>query len=92
MAFSPAAPLLAFYARDRSNRPGSTIPGGRVRLSVQARRIDLLVDDAELARRRAALPPPRPRAERGYARLYQDHVLQADGGCDFDFLRGPPAA
>ena len=66
--------------------------GDRVRLSVQARRIDLLVDDAELARRRAALPPPRPRAERGYARLYQDHVLQADGGCDFDFLRGPPAA
>ena len=60
--------------------------GDRIRLSVKNRRIDLLIDDAEMARRRAALPPPQKLATRGYAKLYQDHVLQADGGCDFDFL------
>ena len=63
--------------------------GDRIRLSVKERRVDLLVDEPELARRRAALPASPPLAERGYAKLYQDHVLQADGGCDFDFLRGP---
>jgi len=63
--------------------------GDRIRLSIKERRVDLLVDEAELARRRAALPARPPLAERGYAKLYQDHVLQADGGCDFDFLRGP---
>ncbi len=63
--------------------------GDRIRLSVKERRVDLLVDEAELARRRAALPAAPPLAQRGYAKLYQDHVLQADGGCDFDFLRGP---
>ncbi|MFM9998381.1 MAG: IlvD/Edd family dehydratase [Burkholderiaceae bacterium] len=63
--------------------------GDRIRLSVQQRRIDLLVDDAELARRRLELPLRAPLAKRGYAKLYQEHVLQADGGCDFDFLTGP---
>jgi dihydroxy-acid dehydratase len=61
--------------------------GDRIRLSVQARRIDLLVDEAELARRRAAWRPPAQTPGRGYAKLYMDHVLQADQGCDFDFLR-----
>jgi dihydroxy-acid dehydratase len=64
--------------------------GDRVRLSVKARRIDLLVDDAELARRRASLKPPL-KPERGYARLYAEHVLQAEDGCDFDFLRSAVA-
>ena len=50
--------------------------------------IDLLVDDAELGRRRQALKPPAPLPKRGYARLYAQHVLQADQGCDFDFLQG----
>ena len=60
--------------------------GDRIRLSVRERRLDLLVDDAELARRPAALPRPVvPR--RGYARLYAEHITQADLGCDFDFLR-----
>jgi dihydroxy-acid dehydratase len=62
--------------------------GDRIAISVANRKIDLLVDDAELAKRRAALPPPAPPPSRGYARLYAQHVLQADGGCDFDFLRG----
>jgi dihydroxy-acid dehydratase len=62
--------------------------GDRIRLDVAGRRIDLLVDDAELERRRAALEPaPEPGwAERGYARLFKETVLQADEGCDFDFM------
>jgi dihydroxy-acid dehydratase len=61
--------------------------GDRIRLSVKARRIDLLVSEAELARRRAAWQPPVAAPTRGYAKLYMDHVLQAEHGCDFDFLR-----
>jgi dihydroxy-acid dehydratase len=60
--------------------------GDRIRLSVAKRRIDLLVGGDELGRRRAALKP-RPKPMRGYARLYADSVLQAEHGCDFDFLR-----
>ncbi|MFN0298858.1 MAG: IlvD/Edd family dehydratase [Burkholderiales bacterium] len=62
--------------------------GDRIRLSVKNRRVDLLVDDAELARRKAAWTAPVSRPSRGYAQLYMDHVLQATDGCDFDFLRG----
>jgi dihydroxy-acid dehydratase len=61
--------------------------GDRIRLSVKERRVDLLVDEAELERRRSALPDRGALPERGYAKLYQDHVMQADTGCDFDFLR-----
>jgi dihydroxy-acid dehydratase len=61
--------------------------GDRIRLSVEKRRIDLLVSDDELARRPVTLPPV---PERGYARLYRNQVLQADRGCDFDFLRKHP--
>ena len=62
--------------------------GDRIRLSVKDRRLDLLVDAAELARRRPPGPAAAP-APRGYRRLFLDHVLQADEGCDFDFLRHP---
>lgn len=65
--------------------------GDRIRLSVCDRRIDLLVDDAELARRRAGTPPTAITPARGYARLYAQEVLQADQGCDFDFLRAQPS-
>jgi dihydroxy-acid dehydratase len=61
--------------------------GDRIRLSVAERRLDLLVDEAELGRRRAGWTPPVVPPPRGYARLYMDHVLQAEHGCDFDFLR-----
>ncbi len=63
--------------------------GDRIRLDAEARRIELLVDDAELQRRRAAwvAPPPHPGAGRGYLRLYLEQVLQADEGCDFAFCR-----
>ena len=64
--------------------------GDRIRLSVTQRRIDLLVDEAELSARRAALPKPEAADQpaRGYQKLYYDTVLQADEGCDFDFLKG----
>ncbi len=61
--------------------------GDRIRLSVAQRRLDLLVEEAELAKRRAAHRPPAAMPERGYARLYMQSVLQAEMGCDFDFLR-----
>jgi dihydroxy-acid dehydratase len=61
--------------------------GDRIKLSVKARRIELLVPEAELARRKAAWQPPVAVPARGYAKLYMDHVLQAEHGCDFDFLR-----
>ncbi|WP_114910665.1 IlvD/Edd family dehydratase [Acidibrevibacterium fodinaquatile] len=61
--------------------------GDRIRLDAEARRIDLLVDDAELRSRQAAWTSPTPAPARGYAWLYHHHVLQADEGCDFDFCR-----
>jgi dihydroxy-acid dehydratase len=63
--------------------------GDQIRLDVSRRSIDLLVDDAELANRRAALKPPvTPEwAARGYAHLFNETILQADEGCDFDFMR-----
>lgn len=62
--------------------------GDRIRLDVPARRIDLLVADAELERRRLALKPKATPewAKRGYARLFYETVLQADRGCDFTFM------
>jgi dihydroxy-acid dehydratase len=61
--------------------------GDRIKLSVKERRIDLQVSEAELAKRKAAWREPSVRPTRGYAKLYMDHVLQAEDGCDFDFLR-----
>ena len=61
--------------------------GDRIKISVTERRIDLMVDPTELARRPFA-PPSAP--ARGYRRLYREQVLQADQGCDFDFLRARP--
>ena len=61
--------------------------GDRIEISVQHRRLQLQVTDAELERRRAQLKLPGAPG-RGYAWLYSQHVTQADLGCDFDFLRG----
>ncbi len=60
--------------------------GDIVRLDVPNRRLDMLVDDEELDRRRAAWQPPEPRFVRGYGWMFSKHVLQADKGCDFDYL------
>jgi dihydroxy-acid dehydratase len=62
--------------------------GDRIRLSVAERRLDLLVPEAELARRTS---DPMAIPERGYARLFREQVLQADQGCDLDFLRRIPS-
>ena len=64
--------------------------GDMIRLDVAKRSIDLLVDDKELEKRRAALAlPEKPEwAQRGYAHLFNETILQADEGCDFDFMRG----
>jgi dihydroxy-acid dehydratase len=64
--------------------------GDRIRLSVKERRIDLLVEEAELKKRAAASKPAQAKPERGYAKLYAQEILGADQGCDFAFLR--PAA
>jgi dihydroxy-acid dehydratase len=63
--------------------------GDRIRLSVKARRVDLLVDEGELRRRAAAASRMQEQPERGYAKLYAQEILGADEGCDFAFLRPP---
>jgi dihydroxy-acid dehydratase len=62
--------------------------GDRIRLDVPARRLEALIDEAELKKRAAAwrAPAVADDARRGYAKLYREHVQQADQGCDFDFL------
>ncbi len=62
--------------------------GDRIRVSASKGELELLVDAAELEARRAAWQPEPPHYTRGYARLYIDHVLQADAGADLDFLVG----
>jgi dihydroxy-acid dehydratase len=65
--------------------------GDRIRLDVPGRRLDLLVAEAELARRRAVWTTPAPPGgDRGYLALYRRSVTQADQGCDFEFMRGAP--
>ena len=75
--------------------PLALIRGGDlIRLDVPNRRLDVLIDDAEMAARRAAWTPPAPKYERGYGWMFARHIEQADKGCDFDFLKtefGAPA-
>ena len=61
--------------------------GDVVRLDVEQRRLDLVISEEELAARLTLHSPPSSPHLRGYPRLYVDHVLQCDEGCDFDFLR-----
>ncbi|WP_241267009.1 L-arabinonate dehydratase [Streptomyces scabichelini] len=63
--------------------------GDTITLDVEARTLQLNVDDAELERRRAAWTPPPERYERGYGALYNEQITQADTGCDFAFLARP---
>ena len=60
--------------------------GDLITVDVAERRIHLEVSDAELAARRAAWVAPPPRFERGYGWMFSRHILQADDGCDFDYL------
>jgi dihydroxy-acid dehydratase len=66
--------------------------GDMIDLDVSARRLQLNVPDSEIQRRRAAWKPPQPVFERGYYKLYFDHVMQADRGADLDFLPGGSGA
>ncbi|SDG32492.1 L-arabinonate dehydratase [Sulfitobacter delicatus] len=60
--------------------------GDIVRMDLEARTLDMLVEEDELAARRAAWKAPEPRFERGWGYMFQRHVGQADQGCDFDYL------
>ncbi len=61
--------------------------GDRIALDVAARTLNIEIADEELAARRAAWTPPKPRYERGYGWMFSRHIEQAENGCDFDFLR-----
>lgn len=60
--------------------------GDRIRISVENREIELLVSEADLQARRTAMPEAPRRSGRGYGWLYDQHILQAEDGCDFGFL------
>ena len=69
--------------------------GDTIMVDVPARSIHLDISDQEMARRRAAWVAPQPRYERGYGWMFSQHILQADKGCDFDYLEtsfGAPVA
>jgi dihydroxy-acid dehydratase len=61
--------------------------GDEIELDVPGRRVELMIPESELARRLADFAPPPPAYDRGYGRLFLEHVTQANLGCDFDFLR-----
>jgi len=60
--------------------------GDKICINIKERRIDMLVDDDELARRREAWRPPAPKFQRGYGWMFSQCIKQADEGCDFDYL------
>jgi len=64
--------------------------GDMIQLDIPNRRLDLLVPEAEMAKRRTAWQPPVETERRGYLALYRGHVTQANLGCDFDFLEPGP--
>jgi len=66
--------------------------GDSIELDVDARKLDLNVPDTEIKRRLGAWKAPKPVFERGYYKLYFDHVMQADRGADLDFLPGGSGA
>jgi len=65
--------------------------GDRIELDVKNRRLTLKVEDREIARRLEQWRPQAPRYSRGYGQMFLNHVMQAEDGCDFDFLRGQSA-
>jgi len=82
--------VLHVCPESRTGGPLSLVSNGDpIRLDVANRRLDLLVEEGELSRRRAAWVAPPPHYARGYGELFTRHVLQADLGCDFDFLARP---
>jgi len=66
--------------------------GDMISLDTEGRTLTLEIPDQEMAARRKAWTPPAEAETRGYAKLFLDHVMQADKGCDFDFLVGASGA
>jgi dihydroxy-acid dehydratase len=62
--------------------------GDIIEMDVAARKLNMLVSEEELARRRAAWKAPQPQYPRGYGQMFLAHIKQANEGCDFDFLEG----
>jgi len=62
--------------------------GDLIELDVERRRLQLLIDDAEMMKRKRAWKAPARKFERGYGALFSQHIRQANEGCDFDFLEG----
>jgi len=60
--------------------------GDLIELDVPARKLNILITDAEMAKRKAAWVAPAPKFERGFGKIYLQHIQQANNGCDFDFL------
>jgi dihydroxy-acid dehydratase len=69
---------------------GAVRDGDPIVLDIEGRRIDLDLPQAEIDRRLSEISAPSPRYRRGYGSLYLQHGLQAEEGCDFDFLRARP--
>ncbi|MBJ7503780.1 MAG: dihydroxy-acid dehydratase, partial [Polynucleobacter sp.] len=60
--------------------------GDLIELDVPARKLNVLITDAEMAKRKATGVAPAPKFERGFGKIYLQHIQQAHEGCDFDFL------
>jgi dihydroxy-acid dehydratase len=60
--------------------------GDLIELDVPARKLNVLISDEEMAKRKKAWIAPAPKFERGFGKLYLQHIQQANKGCDFDFL------
>jgi dihydroxy-acid dehydratase len=74
---------------DYVNAHGTSTPAGDiVELDVAGRKLDLKVSDKELGERRKQWKPNASKFERGYGKLFSEHIRQANEGCDFDFLEG----
>jgi dihydroxy-acid dehydratase len=65
--------------------------GDLIELDVEARKLELKVSDADLAKRKAAWKPRPPHYSRGYGKVFSEHITQANKGCDFDFLHAGAA-
>jgi dihydroxy-acid dehydratase len=65
--------------------------GDEIEVSVANRSIRLCIPDDEMARRKAAWVAPARRYQRGYGAMFQEHISQAEDGCDFDFLEAGAA-
>jgi dihydroxyacid dehydratase/phosphogluconate dehydratase len=60
--------------------------GDLIELDVPARKLNVLISDAEMTKRKQAWQTPPKKFDRGFGKMYSAHILQADQGCDFDFL------